>query len=139
MLDGGLTNGEYQLQIRLQQRDEKPGSTVRHADIRYAQIGIDVRGLPAHSPLLSETDEVTGDHNGPGGAQNLGNLLETDLNTVSVAGELGTSSDIDFYQFNTDEHFGLWEETPFGDQVRGQALHFLKTHYETGVAEVIAP
>ncbi|MFH1924029.1 MAG: hypothetical protein ABIP48_29595, partial [Planctomycetota bacterium] len=102
VLDGGLTSGEYQLQVRLQQRDEKPGSTVRYADIRYATTGIDVRGLPAHSPLLSESDETTADNQGPGGAQNLGNLLETDRNTISVAGQLSTSADIDFYRLNVD-------------------------------------
>ncbi len=100
--DGGLTSGEYQLQIRLQQRDEKPGSTVRFADIRYPEVGIDVRGLPAHSPLLGESDETTAGNNSTGGAQNLGNLLETDRNTISFSGELTNSSDIDFYRFNAD-------------------------------------
>ena len=42
----------------MQQTDEKPGSTVRFADIRYATTGIDVRGLPAHSPLVGETAEA---------------------------------------------------------------------------------
>ena len=37
-LAGGASSGDYQLQIRLRQRDEKPGSTVRSADIRF-QIG----------------------------------------------------------------------------------------------------
>jgi len=96
------SSGEYQLQIRLQQRDEKPGSTVRYADVRYADIGIDVHGLPAHSPLLGESDETTANNNGPGGAQNFGNLLESDRNVISVSGELANSSDVDFYRFNVD-------------------------------------
>jgi hypothetical protein len=44
-----------------------------------------------------------------------------------------------FYQYDTDEHFGLWIEDPLGDAIRSQALHFLKTHYETGVAQIIDP
>ena len=104
-LDGGLTSGEYQLQVRLQQRDEKPGSTVRFADVRYATVGIDVRGLPAHSPLLGESDETTAGNQSTAGAQNLGNLLESDLNTISFSGELTTSTDIDFYRFNADYAF----------------------------------
>ncbi|HUT95464.1 MAG TPA: PKD domain-containing protein [Thermoguttaceae bacterium] len=102
VLDGGLTSGEYQLQIRLQQRDEKPGSTVRFADIRYATTGIDVRGLPAHSPLLGESDETTASNNSPTGAQHFGNLLESDRNTISFSGALTATSDIDFYRFNAD-------------------------------------
>ena len=43
------------------------------------------------------------------------------------------------YQFDTDEHFGLWIEGSFGEAVRGQALHFMKTHYQTGVGEIIDP
>ncbi|MGE3781060.1 MAG: hypothetical protein AB7F89_27980, partial [Pirellulaceae bacterium] len=48
-LNANLTSGVYQLQVRLQQRDEKPGSAVRYADIRYASTGFEVRGLPYHS------------------------------------------------------------------------------------------
>ncbi|MBI2477765.1 MAG: pre-peptidase C-terminal domain-containing protein, partial [Planctomycetia bacterium] len=35
-LDGGLTAGKYQLQIRMRQVDEFPGSASQYADIRYA-------------------------------------------------------------------------------------------------------
>jgi hypothetical protein len=52
------TSGAYRLQIRLQQLDEFPGSTVRYADIRYATNGIELRGLPGHSPLVGESAEV---------------------------------------------------------------------------------
>ncbi|MCA9218425.1 MAG: NF038122 family metalloprotease, partial [Planctomycetales bacterium] len=54
----GNTFGAYQLQLRLQNVDEVPGSTVQFADIRYAADGIRVTGLPAHSPLIGENSEA---------------------------------------------------------------------------------
>jgi hypothetical protein len=51
---------------------------------------------------LSESAETIADNNGPGGAQNFGNLLESDLNTFSAAGRLANAGDIDFYRFNMD-------------------------------------
>ncbi len=99
--DGGLTNGEYQLQVRLRQADEKPGSTVRNADIRFATNAIEINGLPRHSPLLGENAEF-GDNNGLAGGQQLGNQLETDRNTISVAGSIQNANDSDFYRFSSD-------------------------------------
>ncbi|MFV1964695.1 MAG: S8 family serine peptidase, partial [Pirellulaceae bacterium] len=60
----GLTTGNYQLQVRARERDEFAGSTVRFADIRYANNGVEVIGLPAHSPLLGEAaeDEEAGEY-----------------------------------------------------------------------------
>ena len=43
------------------------------------------------------------------------------------------------YQYDTDEHFGLWINEPIGVAIRKQALHFLNTHYQTGVGEIINP
>ncbi|MEZ6124261.1 MAG: right-handed parallel beta-helix repeat-containing protein [Planctomycetaceae bacterium] len=100
--EGGLTNGEYQLQIRLRQVDEKAGSIVEYADIRYATNGIEVNGLPYHSPLLAESSEVSGDNNSFDGGQQLGNLLESDRNTISFGGSLSSAQDVDFYNFSTD-------------------------------------
>ena len=113
VLDGGLTSGEYQLQIRLNQVDEKPGSVVRNAEIRYASTAIQVQGLPAHSPLLGESAEV-GDAEIFSG-QDLGNLLDTDRNTISVAGALGAAdgSDVDTYNFNLD-----YATTTFGPSIQ---------------------
>ena len=91
-LSGGLTRGNYRLQIRLGQVDEFPGSTVRFADIRYAANGIELLGLPAHSPLLGETAESTAANDSLATAQQLGNLLVTDRNTISVAGNLAAPS-----------------------------------------------
>ena len=95
----GATSGRYELRVRLRQRDEKPGSTVQTADIRYPTIGIDVIGLPRNSMLLGEAGESTGDNDARTSAQFLGNLLTTDRNTVSVAGELTSESDVDWYSF----------------------------------------
>jgi hypothetical protein len=98
----GLTSGAYQLQIRLQQVYAIPGSTVRYADIRFATNGIETHGLPAHSPLMGESAEGGGDNNSLGGAQSIGPFLQTDRNTLSVAGSLNTSTDVDFYTFTVD-------------------------------------
>tara|TARA_R110002111_G_scaffold256979_3_gene324753 strand:- start:89044 stop:104352 length:15309 start_codon:yes stop_codon:yes gene_type:complete len=96
---GGQTSGEYQLQVRLRQVDEKPGSTVRYADIRFATNGVEVLGQPAHSPLLGESSEKTGDNNTITNAQGLGNLLTSDRNTLAVSGTLSSGSDVDWYTF----------------------------------------
>jgi len=111
--DGGLTSGEYQLQVRLRQTDEKPGSVVRFADIRYATIGIEVNGLPAHSPLLAELIETT-QGNGPNQThQPLGNLLAADRSTISFGGRLGSGDDQDFYRYNSD-----YASTILGDSIQ---------------------
>ena len=96
----GKTSGHYQLQIRLRQQDEEPGSTIDRADIRFATTGIEVIGLPARSNLAAESGE-NGDAGGTSGAaQNLGNLMSSDRNTVSVGGQLGSGADVDFYNFD---------------------------------------
>jgi len=56
-LQGGLTEGRYELQIRTRELDEVPGSSVQFADIRYAVDGIRISGLPRHSPLTGEVIE----------------------------------------------------------------------------------
>ena len=55
----GATSGTYELRIRLKQRDEKPGSTVRYADIRFPSVGVDVQGLPYSSPLTGSVGEAS--------------------------------------------------------------------------------
>ena len=100
--EGGLTNGEYQLQVRLRQVDEKPGSTVQFADIRYATNGIEVNGLPFHSILAGETGEAPLGNGTTGTAQELGNLLESDRNVLSVAGNLPSGNDVDTFHLNVD-------------------------------------
>jgi len=58
------TRGAYQFQVRLRQTQDLPGSNLRYADIRYATNGVELIGLPTHSPLLGETGEA----GAPGGA-----------------------------------------------------------------------
>jgi hypothetical protein len=96
----GATSGRYELRVRLRQRDEKPGSTVRYADIRYPTIGIDVQGLPANSPLLADTAEnPTDDNNTFDDAQYIGNVLESNRGALSVAGVMANEGDVDWYTF----------------------------------------
>ena len=103
----GVSRGRYQLQVRLQQEDEFPGSTVRYSDIRFANTAIDVQGLPNHSLLTGEAGEVVGGGNNTfGTAQPLINLLESDRAVLSIAGVLGNEGnatrdvDVDWYSFD---------------------------------------
>ena len=98
-LNDGLTSGIYQLQIRLSEIDEVPGSTVQYADIRYATNGIEIFGQPTHSPLTGEAAETITGNDALVTAQPLGNLLNSDRGTLSVAGNISNLADVDFYQF----------------------------------------
>lgn len=107
-LDGGLTSGNYQLQVRLRELDEVPGSTVRFSEIRFASNGIEVFGQPIHSPLLGEATEVESldpvtltvvdDNSILANAQELGNLLQTDRGSLTVSGNILDPDDVDFYR-----------------------------------------
>ncbi|MFV2067786.1 MAG: NF038122 family metalloprotease, partial [Pirellulales bacterium] len=113
-LAGGLTSGNYQLQLRLRDIDEFAGASIQFADIRYANNGILIRGLPQHSPLTGETAEdgsfndtltfvpnlIFPDQLDIQGPQLLGNVLNTDRAALSVAGAFDKESDIDWYQFD---------------------------------------
>ncbi len=122
--NAGGSRGNYKFQLRLQEEQEYPGSVVRFADIRYANQGIHLRGLPGESPLLGEAGEneqvsVNGfsvasndtlqsvplgdDNNAPQNRpQYIGNLLEGKKPVISVAGALSSNSDVDFYQIDLD-------------------------------------
>ncbi|MCA9208156.1 MAG: hypothetical protein KDA55_07355, partial [Planctomycetales bacterium] len=114
-VNDGLTSGSYQLNIRLRETDEFPGSTIRFADVRYADTGIEVRGMPLHSPLGGEATEISGNNDSPGAGQDLGNLLSADRATLGVAGQSSGSGDIDFYQF--DVLFDSIQQGPNGPPV----------------------
>lgn len=101
-VNSGASSGSYELRIRLRQHDEKPGSTVRYADIRFPTIGIDAQGMPGRSNLVGETGEAAGDNGIFGSAQFVGNLLQTDQATISVAGSTTDEGDIDWYAFDLD-------------------------------------
>lgn len=101
LVDEGLTTGTYRLNVRLQQQDEVGGSTVRYADIRFADTGIDINGLPRHSNLLGTSSDL-GPVPGDDWSQrslNVGNIASTDRGAVSLAGDLSSSSDVDWYRF----------------------------------------
>lgn len=99
LTNGGLTKGTYQLQVRLQDADVVPGSVVRNADVRFATNGVEIIGKPEHSPLMGDTAETSNVHNTFDTAQDLGNLLASDSNAISVAGNLGIG-DVDWYKFD---------------------------------------
>jgi subtilisin-like proprotein convertase family protein len=102
-LEGGTSRGHYQLQVRLKQRDEVAGSTVKNSDIFYATNGIEIRGQNGHSPLVGETGEF-GNNGSLGTANEIGNLLQSDRNTISVAGDLSAldGTDVDWFTFTID-------------------------------------
>lgn len=91
----GLSQGNYRLQVRMQQTDEIAGSTIRYADIRYATVGIEANGMPAHSQLLGQLTSN-------GTNTNLGNIFNSDLASVTVAGNLGTAGTVEFYTFEVN-------------------------------------
>lgn len=102
----GLTKGSYQLQLRLGEIDEVPGSGVNYAELRFAENGLQLRGVPGNSPLLGENAEFTRNNdplnlanNTILGAQALGNLLTSNRQAISVAGNLDTFTDVDWYSF----------------------------------------
>lgn len=98
----GLTSGSYQMQVRLQETDEVPGTTVWFSDIRFATNGIEIFGQPVHSPLSGEFAEGTSNNDIPQGVgqQNVGNILNTDRAAVSIAGRISSPTDVDFYRFS---------------------------------------
>ena len=94
--------GEYQLQVRLQELQEIPGSIVSHALVAYATNGIEVQGLPNSSPLLGESAETTANNDTQGGSQQIGNLLASNQETLAVGGSFSGASDVDFYRVGLD-------------------------------------
>ena len=103
-LTQGITKGSYQLQLRLSEVDEVPGSSVNYADIRFASNGLELVGVPYNSPLLGENGEVEA----VGGARNddfasaqaLGNLLETNRQAISISGSIDDRTDVDWFSFD---------------------------------------
>ncbi|HEY4309260.1 MAG TPA: NF038122 family metalloprotease [Pirellulales bacterium] len=103
------TSGQYSLQVRLQEQPEVAGTTIQFADIRNATTAIDVQGLPDSSPLTSTSTQVynpaliNGISNSTfNGAQDLGNLLTSDQNMVSVSSQLVNASQVQWYKFTLD-------------------------------------
>lgn len=98
----GLTSGVYQLQIRLRELDEFPGSVIDTADIRFAQNGVEIIGMPMQSPLIAEAGETSAFHGTFATAQELGNLLVSDRTTINVGGTITSPTQVDWYTFTLD-------------------------------------
>ena len=81
---------------------EVSGSTVRLSSIRYATNGIEVLGMPTHSPLLIDMAETPADNDTFANAQYIGNLLDSDRAVLQVGGSLSGGGDIDWYSFSLD-------------------------------------
>lgn len=112
-VNDGLTFGGYQLNVRLRERDEAPGSTVRYGDIRYASTGIEIIGHPSHSPLageLAENANGADNNNTRFQAQDAGNLGNSDRATLAFSGRISTSTDVDFFEFDV-----IHDSTESGD------------------------
>ena len=130
-VQGGLTGGSYQFQVRIQEDQVFPGSVVRHADIRFANVGIHVRGLMSSSPLLGEVQEnettnlflanndapVTFDNTQTfgQGSQYIGNLTNGANNVISVGGTIGNLNDVDFFQFEVDRFQSVVFDIDYAD------------------------
>ena len=99
----GATSGAYELRLRLQQRDQVPGSTVQFADIRFATTGIDIQGLPRNSLLTGTAGDTSFNSNLQRiESLDVGKLLQSDQNTISVAGALRSATDVRWYTFSVD-------------------------------------
>ncbi len=127
------SQGAYELQVRLREADEIPGTTVRLSNIAYATSGIRVRGAPGSSPLTGETTEdgsldgfctIDADTDSctyPADVtdfvepQNVGVLAEADRHVISFAGALDDDN-VDFFEFTTDEPSSIDLDYGFSDQ-----------------------
>ncbi len=137
----GLSKGRYELQIRLQEGDESPGTQVRLADIRYATTGLQIIGQPLHSPLLGEDQETNAANDLLADAQPLGYLsvgddvnvseagpLQSDRLAKSFAGVLDSGTDVDWYRF----------EINYENLTRDSASLYLSTVFDLDYASNFA-
>ncbi len=137
----GQSQGGYELHLRLRETDEISGSTVRYADIRYAQTGIQTFGLPAHSLLEGEGALGTGTD------IDLGNLGNSDRAAVSAAGQITESLDETRYNFQVIrdgvqvigdfplEHYGITIDADFSDGLARPNLNFYLYYSDTDNAD----
>ncbi len=85
----GDTAGQYELQIRLRDEQETPGSVITGSVIRYATTAITVPGAPLHSPLIGTVNEPVDVARDPDGIRDSGDELLVE----SVGGRLNGSRD----------------------------------------------
>lgn len=142
LVRGGLTSGDYQLQIRIREADESPGTQVRHADIRYAINGIQIVGGPINGPLVGDLAETTGANDTLANAQPMG-LFEIGINQTasavvgplssnrlskSIAGSISGAADVDWYRFDVQ----------YQNLTRDDASLFLATIFDVDYADGFA-
>ena len=108
----GLTFGSYEMQIRLQEGNERAGTQIRLSDVRFATTGLQVIGQPLHSPLLGEDHETAADNDSLAQAQPLGlhnvagdliaanGPLQSDQLAKSFSGTIDSATDVDWYRFD---------------------------------------
>ncbi len=82
--------------------------------MRYAVNGLTLSGIPRHSPLVGESAEQEArDTNNDGvadipnnntlaTAQELGNILASDRESIGVSGNLSSGTDVDWFSFTID-------------------------------------
>lgn len=71
-LRAGLTQGSYQLQVRIEEADVFAGTQIRYSDVLYADNGVQIIGGPMHGPLSGEDFEKASDNGTLANAQRLG-------------------------------------------------------------------
>lgn len=101
----GATTGSYRLQVRLQATDEVPGSEIHLANLYYATDAITMVGFPVNSPLLLEVNSAELDGTIDTtfeNAQNLGDLLSSNLGTLGVSGYINSPTNVNWYKFTVD-------------------------------------
>ncbi len=112
MVRDGLTSGSYEMQIRLQEDNERAGTQIRLSDIRFATTGLQIIGQPLHSPLLGEDHETSAANDSLAQAQPLGlhnvagdliaanGPLQSDQLAKSFSGTIDSATDVDWYRFD---------------------------------------
>ncbi len=144
---GGRSVGRYELQVRLGESDESPGTQVNLADVRYATNGLQIIGQPLHSPLIGEEYETAAPNDTFIDAQPLGYFgvnddvanvtnailgtagpLQSDRLAKSFAGEIDSPTDVDWYQF----------EVTYENLTRDAAPMYLSTVFDLDYADNFA-
>lgn len=108
----GLTTGSYEMQIRLQEGNDRAGTQIRLADVRFATTGLQIIGQPLSSPLLGEDHEKEASNESLAEAQPLGlhnvsgdlvapsGPLQSDRLAKSFSGAIDSGTDVDWYRFD---------------------------------------
>ena len=130
----GMTLGGYEMQIRLQEANERAGTQVRLSEMRFATTGLQIIGQPLHSPLLGEDHETTasndllveaqplGLHNVAGDAlgSSASGILQSDKLAKSFSGNIDSATDVDWYRF----------DITYEDITRDDAVLYLSTVFD---------